>query len=188
MCVSFLHDLFSQIMGINSFRNSVTSYLSPPMGNWVLSYFHKNTNGICVSHGSLLLWCPFKRICWDGGNWADNLQLPHLPTSWNCHLKPPSPQAAISQWLSIAGAVELGLYSSTQDSSDSQCLLWSCPSAQLTLWELHCSLKLHLHILSSFLPIVTGVTSALWSEDFLSYSFSFLSPLSYNTNELRSIW
>lgn len=121
MCFfSFLRDLLSQIVDIGSFRNSVTSYLSPPMGNCVLSYFHKDTNDICVSCGSLLLSHPFKVACWDGGNWADNLQQPHLPTSWNCHLKPPSPQAAISQLLSTAGPVELGFYSSTQDFPDRQ--------------------------------------------------------------------
>lgn len=184
----FLWDLLSQIMGIDSFRNSVTSYLGPPMGNWVLSYFHKDTNDICVSHGSLLLWCFFKRTCWDGGNWADNLQLPHPPTSWNCHRKPPSPLAAICQWLSTAGPVELDPYSSTRDSPDRQSWLRMCPSTQLTLWQLHCSLKPHLPKFSSFRPLVTGVTLALWSTDFLSYSFGFLLPLFYNINELRNIW
>lgn len=114
MCVSLLEDLFCH----KSWASVPLGTLSPAIlvlpweGTWVLNYFHKDTNGICVSHGSLLLWRPFKRTCWDGGNWADKLQLPHLPISWNCHLKPPSPQAAISQWLIIAGTIELGLYNS----------------------------------------------------------------------------
>lgn len=181
MCVSFIfYVTFCPKSWTSVPLETVTSYLSPPMGNWVLSYFPKDTNDICVSYGSLLLSHPFTVAYWDGGNWADNLQLPHLPTSWNCHLKPPSPQAAISQLLSTAGPVELGFYSSTQDFPDRES--FHQPTLRATLQSETPPTQ------TSFLPLVTGVTSTSWSEDFLSYSFCFLSPLSYNTNELRSIW
>lgn len=80
-------------MGI-SFRNCGCSALLPFYRKLMLSYFHKDRNGICVSHRDPLLWSPYLL-------WYRHLGK-QLPGAAPSNLQEYSPEAMLSvEWRAV---------------------------------------------------------------------------------------